>query len=67
MSKGVIKMELTTLGLCGVIGMVSLGFFMNKHKLSSFSQLKHNPGSIKQMPYFEKLVDKCTEEYYLLI
>ena len=29
---------------------------------TSFSQLKYKPNSIKEMPNFEKLVDKCTED-----
>jgi hypothetical protein len=31
-------------------------------KMSSFSKLKYTPDSIKKMPHFEHLVDKCTEE-----
>lgn len=38
-----------------------MGNFFQPQK-TSFSSLKDKPGSIKQMPNFEELVNKCTED-----
>lgn len=53
-------MELINIGACTVF-LMSLGYFLCP-RMSSFSKLKYTPGSIKKMPNFEKLVDKCTKD-----
>ena len=38
-----------------------MGNIFGNQRKTSFSNLKNTPNSIKEMPTFEKLVDKCTE------